>query len=165
MEEKLKNSIQINIEKAPRSYVSSDGSDGISIKYYFDKTDGRVYAKVTFGPATQGPPGFVHGGALAAALDETMGITAWMNNLQVMTKELKIIFSKALKLGSTVYIEAWIENKNKTAAIIKGKLTAENGETIFTEAEGVFQMLDEKKWKSFGIDADSFISDDYLDEK
>jgi acyl-coenzyme A thioesterase PaaI-like protein len=165
MEEKLKNSIQISIEKAPRSYVSSDREEGISIKYFFDKTNGHVYAKVTFGPATQGPPGFVHGGALAASLDETMGITAWMNNLKVMTKELKLIFSKALKLNSTVYIDAWIEKRNKTSAIIKGKLITENGKIIFTEAEGIFQMLDEKKWKSFGIDADSFISDDYLEEK
>ncbi len=165
MEEKLKNSIPINIEKAPRSYVSSDREDGISVSYFFEKETGHVYAKVTFGPATQGPPGFVHGGALAAALDETMGITAWMNNLKVMTKELKLVFSKALRLNSTVFIDAWIEKKNEISAIIKGEIITEDAAVTFTEAEGIFQMLDEKKWKSFGIDADKFISEDYLENK
>ena len=165
MEEKLKKSIPINIEKAPRSYVSSDRDEGISISYFFEKETGHVYAKVAFGPATQGPPGFVHGGALAASLDETMGITAWMNNLKVMTKELKLIFSKALKLNSTVYIDAWIEKRNETSAIIKGKLTTGSGQIVFTEAEGIFQMLDEKKWKAFGIDAEKFISEDYLEHR
>ncbi|HGY11225.1 MAG TPA: hypothetical protein ENK36_02525, partial [Desulfobacterales bacterium] len=55
------------------SFVSTDTEDRIKIQYYFERHSGHFLSRVIFGQKSQGPPGHVHGGAIASVLDETMG--------------------------------------------------------------------------------------------
>ena len=158
----INDSTQIIINDTITSFVSTGDEKRINIKYYFNKTNNHVYAEIIFGDLAQGPPGFVHGGAIASVLDEAMGITAWMNNLKVMTRELNISFYKAIKLNSKVYVKAWVESSGKNSAVIKSKMVSSDEVMNYADAEGRFAILDEEKWKAFGIDASKFISDDYL---
>lgn len=158
----INNSTEIIINGEIKSFVSTGDEKRIKISYYFNKENKHVYASVLFGDLSQGPPGLVHGGAIAAVLDETMGITSWMNNFKVMTTELKTAFMRAIKLNSTVYVDSWIDKSNDKAVVIKSKMISENGEIVFAEAEGLFAILDSDKWKSFGIDTGKFVSKNYL---
>ncbi len=162
MREKIKNAVRVEIKNDIQSFVSTGEDNRINIQYYYDKRNKHIYAELIFGDLAQGPPGYAHGGAIAAVLDETMGISAWMNNLKVMTRDLKISFNKAVLLNIKVYADAWIENSDANSAVIKGKLISGDRDVKFAEAEGNFSVLDDKKWKSFGIDTKKFISDDYL---
>jgi len=64
-----------------------------------------VKGVVWFGGNVQGPPGFVHGGCLAAVLDESMGalVFAHLSNFQV-TKELCIKFKRPVPINSVALI-------------------------------------------------------------
>ncbi len=42
---------------------------------HIDAVDGRIVGSVTFTAAYEGPPGCVHGGYVAAAFDELLGVT------------------------------------------------------------------------------------------
>lgn len=163
MKKIIAGSSKIKIDKEIVSFVSTSDKTRIDISYYFNSSNKHVYAEVYFGKLAQGPPGFVHGGAIAAVLDESMGITSWMNNFKVMTVELKTTFVKAIKLNSVVYVDAWIDKPNETNVIIKASMINETGEIVFAKATGIFAVLDEDKWNAFGIDANKFVSKDYLE--
>lgn len=56
--------------------VANPSGESVRIAYFRGPAAGALYAKAWFGRETQGPPGHVHGGAMAAVLDEAMGGTA-----------------------------------------------------------------------------------------
>ena len=55
----------------------SDDSPGMGVVWYA-LDDKSIFAEVTLNDAQQGPPGFAHGGASAALLDEAMGAAVWL---------------------------------------------------------------------------------------
>ncbi len=140
--------IKNTIEKLPPfnmliykdSFVSGDSQSDIKIQYYFDHENGHFYSKVFFTSKTQGPPQHVHGGAISAVLDETMGAAAWLNGYTAITTHLSVNFIKPIKLNSELFVEAWIENIEKKKVFIKSKMIGDNNIT-YAESDGVFRIL------------------------
>ncbi len=164
IKEKIKNAKRVNIDKSIISFVSTSEKERLQIEYYFDKESKRVFAEIVFGDLAQGPPGYAHGGAIAAVLDETMGIASWMNNLKVLTTELKTLYHKAVKLNTKVYAEAWIKSLTEEELIFASRLTDENEEITFASATAKFAVLDNEKWLSIGIDTSGFIREDFIEK-
>jgi len=128
------------LEPAPdRSFVSGE-PDGqrIRIRYGTDER-GRAAARVWFGPGTVGPPGHVHGGAIAAALDETMGVAAWVAGHPVVAGRLAVDFRRMVPLGTVLSVLTEVE----PIAGRKVRVTARLGDdgTAHAEAEAVFVQL------------------------
>ncbi|MGH9302431.1 MAG: PaaI family thioesterase, partial [Acidimicrobiales bacterium] len=63
-----------------------------------DLVDDVVVGKVHFGSAYEGPPGCVHGGFLAAAFDEVLGMTQSMSGRPGMTGTLSIRYRRPTPL-------------------------------------------------------------------
>lgn len=132
------------------SFVTNDPQERINSVYYFDSTSGFFYAKVTFGPKTQGPPGHVHGGAIAAILDECMGATAWMNKNMVMTAELKVNYRRALPLDLECYIHSRIDQSEGKKIVLKAELY-DTQENKYATAEGLFIRQPVERFKAMGV--------------
>jgi acyl-coenzyme A thioesterase PaaI-like protein len=164
MKRKLEKCKRIIIDKSIVSFVATADKNILDINYFFNPEEKSVIAQVTFGDLAQGPPGYAHGGAIAAVLDETMGITSWINNLKVLTTELKTTYIKAVKLNTLTFAEAKIDKIDNNELIIKSQLTDETGSVVFAKAVATFAVLDHEKWKSIGIDTSRFISKNYLEE-
>jgi len=130
----------LNMLTYKNSFVSGDSQSDIKIHYYFNRENGRFYAKVYFTPRTQGPPQHVHGGAISAVLDETMGGAAWINGYAVVTARLSVNFIIPIKIDTELFIEAWIEKIEKKNVFMKGRMIGENNIT-YAEATGVFRIL------------------------
>jgi len=141
---KIKNIIEklsaLNMSIYKNSFVSGVSQNDIKIQYYFNRDNGRFYSKVFFTAKTQGPPQHVHGGAIAAVLDETMGATAWINGHTVVTNNLSVNFIKPIKLNSELFTEAWIEKIEKKKVFIKSRMIGDNNIT-YAESDGVFTNL------------------------
>jgi acyl-coenzyme A thioesterase PaaI-like protein len=97
---------------------------------------GTVTGRVNFSSVYEGPPGCVHGGFLAAAFDEVLGITQSLSGNPGLTGQLSIRYLSPSPLhvdlvftGRIVKIEG---RKIHTAAILK------NGDTVCAESEGLF---------------------------
>jgi len=131
------------------SFVSNNRDERIRIQYYFNKKNGYFYGRLTFGKLAQGPPEHAHGGAITAVLDEAMGGAAWLNNIYAVTGELKVRFLKALKLGETVYVEAWVDMEEEKRAVIKGKICSADG-LVYAESEGVFIRRSKEQFQAMG---------------
>jgi acyl-coenzyme A thioesterase PaaI-like protein len=71
---------------------------------YFRKADSTAVAKAWFGPRTEGPPGFVHGGCIAAVLDEAWGAAVWAESHESVSGKPTVKFLEMLALGSNVVI-------------------------------------------------------------
>jgi len=72
--------------------------NSIGIEWYFDD-DNHIESTFIFTIHHQGPPGFVHGGASAAVLDEAMGLAIWQSGYRAVTANLMIDYRKPIPLG------------------------------------------------------------------
>ena len=80
--------------------------DRVRIAYFRKPNEPQLYAKAWFGTKTMGPPGHVHGGAMAAALDEAMGAVCWMNDHKTVAATISVKFLSMLPIESETILEA-----------------------------------------------------------
>ena len=119
---------------AERSFVHGDTGDRLRIAYFH--RGATLRALVWFGPGAQGPPGYAHGGAIAAVLDEALGIAAWAAGHPVLAVRLVTEFRRMLPLGTTCAVETNVEAVEGRKVRVSGRLVGEAG-TIYAEAESV----------------------------
>ncbi|XP_063506918.1 acyl-coenzyme A thioesterase THEM4 isoform X3 [Pongo pygmaeus] len=77
--------------------------DGLGFEYvmFYNDVEKRMVCLFQGGPYLEGPPGFIHGGAIATMIDATVGMCAMMAGGIVMTANLNINYkSWSLRLGS-----------------------------------------------------------------
>ncbi|MGH2508577.1 MAG: PaaI family thioesterase [Ktedonobacteraceae bacterium] len=92
----------------------------------------------------QGFPGVLHGGIVAAVLDETLGRTSLLSEHPewTMTGKLEIRYRKYVPFGPLLRVRATAESTRRRMLQAKGVLTlAEDESTILAEATGIFLPL------------------------
>lgn len=66
-----------------------------------------VEAEFTVGDAHQGAPGLAHGGVLAAAMDEVIGMSIWLFRKPYVTARLETDYLRPVPVGTTLHLRAW----------------------------------------------------------
>lgn len=140
--QKIENQLPYN------TFVSDGNNDRINVSFYFDKNSKTGYLEVIFGDLCIGPPGFAHGGAIASVFDEGMGAAAWLNAHKVMTAKLEVSYLKPIPLNTKILGEFSIENFHSKTVEISGRLVSEDEETIYAKSNGIFVVVDSKKFKN-----------------
>lgn len=124
-----------------RSFVSGDpDGDRLRLAYYRRDSDGRLVGKAWFGPGCQGPPGFAHGGSVAAVLDEAMGAAAWLEQHAALVVRLVVDVRRMLPLGTETVFEAWMTDVQGRKVTVRATLVDPQGNLV-AEAEGLFIVL------------------------
>jgi acyl-coenzyme A thioesterase PaaI-like protein len=127
---------------SPHSFVSgqSAATNRTRVEYFRHPDNTHLYATVWFGPHTEGPPESVHGGAIAAVLDEAMGAVCWMNGHPVVGARITIDYRHMTPLGFSGRVESWIERIERRKIFIRSRLTDEAGK-VHAEGEALFIEL------------------------
>jgi acyl-coenzyme A thioesterase PaaI-like protein len=103
---------------------------------HLEVVDGSVVGTVVFGDAYEGPPGCVHGGFIAAAFDEVLGMTQSWGGPPGMTGKLEITYRSPTPLHRPLRFEGRIQRvegrKLHTSA------TLHEADTLCAEAYGLF---------------------------
>jgi acyl-coenzyme A thioesterase PaaI-like protein len=99
--------------------------------------EGLMTSEFTLGKAQQGPPGYAHGGASAAILDEAMGLVVWAAGFQVAAVNLEINYHKPLPLFQPLKLEAHITQKDERKIFSMGELHLLNGE-VAVSGRGIY---------------------------
>ncbi len=99
-----------------------------------------MHALVWFGPTSEGPPNAVHGGAIAAVLDQAMGAGCWMNGHPVVGARMTINDRHMIPLGCAGRVESWIETIARRKCFIRSRLTDES-QTVDADGEALFIKL------------------------
>jgi uncharacterized protein (TIGR00369 family) len=106
---------------------------------HFTHDGGEVSA--TFAPADwhQGWQGVVHGGILAALLDEAMAYTLFFEGQSGVTARMELRYRQSVRAGEAITVEARITAQTSRIADISGAIRR-NGE-IVVEGAGRFMKL------------------------
>jgi acyl-coenzyme A thioesterase PaaI-like protein len=119
-------------------------SNHVRLAYFRKPGEPTLYAKAWFGSKTMGPPGHVHGGAMAATLDEAMGAAAWMNNYRSVAATITISFTAMLPLETETIVEANIDRVEGRKVHLRSTLKDPSGR-IVAEGSGLFVVLTEEQ--------------------
>lgn len=106
----------------------------------FRAEDGKVVGTGSFGMQYEGPPGHVHGGFVAAALDELLGMAQTLSGKSGMTGTLTVRYRRPTPLYRQLRFTAWVDRIEGRKIFTSG--TIHDGETLCAEAEGVFISVD-----------------------
>lgn len=104
--------------------------------------DGRVvWTEIAPREYHQGWPGVLHGGIIAALLDETIGRVAFLHDRWVQTAKLELRFHKPAPLGAPLRVTGELVRDARRLLEMRGRIfSAESGE-MFAEASGTFIRL------------------------
>lgn len=109
----------------------------------------RVRAAVRFGRAHEGAPGFVHGGAVATALDDTIGTLLMVLRRPAVTARLEVDYRRPLFIDRDYVVHAWIERLEGRKLHLVGRIDDARGETA-AEAAALFLEVDLAHFRQSG---------------
>lgn len=95
----------------------------------------------------QGFPGILHGGIVAAVLDEVLGRTSLLgiHPAWTMTGRLEIRYRRHVPYGPLLRVRATLETERRRMLQARGVLSlAEDEQTVLAEASGIFLPLPEQ---------------------
>ncbi len=108
----------------------------ISPPFYFWRDDEMLLGRGIFDSQYCGPPEAVHGGHVAALMDELLGVTGVVSGYGGFTGTLTVRYESTTPLDKELFLKGWIEDVEERKVIICGELKTEN--TICARAEGIF---------------------------
>jgi len=106
----------------------------------FHREGDEAVGRVTMGPAFEGPPGRVHGGAIAAMVDEVMGSVNSVLGTVAFTGRLSVSFVGPCPLGTELEFRAGLVERDGRKLHLA--CTGRAGETVFARAEATFVEID-----------------------
>ncbi len=96
----------------------------------------EIRATVRFGAYYEGPPGLVHGGHVAAVLDESLGIANYVADMGALTGTLTVRYRKPTPLNTDLRLEArWVGVEGRKIHSWAGLFL---GDELLAEADGLF---------------------------
>jgi uncharacterized protein (TIGR00369 family) len=111
-----------------------DNPLGLRLKWTLD-AEGKSATHFRASRHHQGWIGVVHGGILAAVLDEAMAQRLRLGGLQTVTARLDIRYRRPTPVDVPLIAEAWIESESAHGLHLKAVVRDEGG-TRFAEAVG-----------------------------
>jgi len=141
-----------------KAFITGDrDNDRIKVRYFKKDNDNSFIARVWFGPSTEGPPGSVHGGSMAAVLDEAMGVSVWIKGYTAVTVNLTVQYLEMLPLNTITTIEAKVTSIKGSKIITEGVIYDKTG-TLYTRSEGLFINIPPKRLGTMTKHIDAFQS-------
>jgi uncharacterized protein (TIGR00369 family) len=110
---------------------------GLKMKFEDDHESGQVRATVTVPDGFQGYPGVVHGGIVAAILDETAGRAILLDGSfddLMATLRLTIRYRRPTPTGIPLTAVGWLKRRGGLGARVAGELRLPDG-TVTADCE------------------------------
>ncbi|MEA2001997.1 MAG: PaaI family thioesterase [Actinomycetota bacterium] len=111
----------------------------------FEQVDNTVRAVFVPRQDFHGFSDLLHGGIVAAGLDEIMGWTAILvENVMVMTGTLDLRYRKPAPVDTTFTLEGELVERRSRRLRLSGRML--DGETVVAEATGMFLVVQELEY-------------------
>jgi acyl-coenzyme A thioesterase PaaI-like protein len=120
----------------PACWGCGDNPNGIHLPQPEQEglTDYEAY--LAFGQQHQAAPGLVHGGLVAAALDEACGLLATWYRFPTVTGRLFVNYRKPVPINTELLVRARLEREHGRRLHVGGELV--DGDDVLAEARGAF---------------------------
>eukprot|EP01102_Stenamoeba_stenopodia_P001280 TRINITY_DN110_c0_g1_i1.p1 TRINITY_DN110_c0_g1~~TRINITY_DN110_c0_g1_i1.p1 ORF type:complete len:220 (-),score=52.56 TRINITY_DN110_c0_g1_i1:66-725(-) len=112
----------------------------MQFKFFWNPKEHRLFGVIGFPRDTEGPPGCVHGGCIATALDSALGtFVLRLCGLGCVTLNLNTNYKKFIPIESCVRLECWEIKREGRKVFCAGKLcNIDDGDQIYSEATAIF---------------------------
>ena len=129
----------------------SGNCNALAVPAKYFQGEGYLKGVVNFGPAFEGPPGLVHGGYIAAYMDEVFGIAISHSGLDVpaMTGTLKTIYRMPVPLNRELSYEARLTGEERRKVFMHCTLKDSDG-VLYAEGEAIFLKIDPALYAQMG---------------
>jgi uncharacterized protein (TIGR00369 family) len=97
------------LRAGPNNFCFVCGADnprGLGLRFDCDERARRIRGRFRLDESCQGPPGFVHGGIIAALLDEAMGKLSRLAGAPAVTAALEVRYLRPIRVGESILVEA-----------------------------------------------------------
>ncbi|KAG2383308.1 hypothetical protein C9374_004645 [Naegleria lovaniensis] len=138
--------VDVNIQKSLGRKGGAFAVYSIQRLMFWDKQENKIVGAVAFGIDCEGPPGCVHGGAIATALDEAFGWCCIRNiGFSGVTLNLSVNYFKFIPLKRAVVgLEIETERVEGKKVFMKGKLyNLDNPQEVHNTASALFYKANE----------------------
>ncbi|XP_028326827.1 acyl-coenzyme A thioesterase THEM4 [Gouania willdenowi] len=128
------------IQSKARLFTRNIKEPGAAFEYvlFVNEAEQRCVGIFQAGHLLEGPPGHVHGGAIATMIDTVTGTHATFLSGPVMTAYLNINYRSPIPLGSTVLIESLMDKKEGRKTFLLCNVTSTDGSKLHTETTALF---------------------------
>ncbi len=116
------------------NYCFVCGSDNLKLLHLEFTNIGKntVITEFKLEKEYEGYSDIIHGGILAAILDDAMANTVIINNILIYTVELNVRYLKRCFVMENLQAKGWIEDVNHKIIETKGEIRSSNGELKVT---------------------------------
>ncbi|XP_027869235.1 acyl-coenzyme A thioesterase THEM4 [Xiphophorus couchianus] len=131
------------IQSKARLFTRNIRDPGAAFEYvlFFRQDKLKCVCIFQAGHLLEGPPGHVHGGAIATMIDTVTGTHASLLSAPVMTANLNVNYRSPIPLGSTVLIESILDKEDGRKMYISCRVTSTDGSKLHTEATALFLSI------------------------
>jgi len=129
----------------------SGNCNAVSPQMQYFQLANELIGKVTFGSAYEGPPSLVHGGYIAACMDEMFGIAVSHSDIKepCMTGTMKVIYRAPVPLEQQITYISWIEKEEGRKVFAKCTVHDAKG-NLCCEGEAIFLKIDPALYAQMG---------------
>jgi acyl-coenzyme A thioesterase PaaI-like protein len=117
----------------------------------YQYSNNAIRGEVTFHEGYQGPPACVHGGFVAALLDDGLGRTRHLTGRNCVTGSLNITYKRPTPINAGLVIEARIEEIFERKFRVTGEISYEG--QVTASAEAMFVFRDTEKFNALVSEA------------
>lgn len=110
-------------------------ASGLHLQYHLDSD--RVVTTWVAGDDHAGFPGVVHGGLIAAVLDDVMGRCSVLQRRWVVTGRMETRFRDVAPIGEALLVEGWTTRFTRRVMQAKSRMSLPDG-TVVAEATGTY---------------------------
>jgi acyl-coenzyme A thioesterase PaaI-like protein len=130
------------IEVAPHGcFVCGDLNDqGLHVALRVSA--GRAWTELALTAYHEGWAGVVHGGILAALLDELMGWALFQQDCWGVTAQLGVRYQAPVAIGQRVRVEGWVTANHRRAFRAAGQIVDVSTGRVLTTATGTYVAAD-----------------------
>ncbi|XP_074509777.1 acyl-coenzyme A thioesterase THEM4 [Sebastes fasciatus] len=131
------------IQSKARLFTRNIRDPGGAFEYatFFNSEEQKCVCICQAGHLLEGPPGHVHGGAIATMIDTVTGTHATIVSGPVVTANLNINYRRPIPLGSTVVLESTLDKKEGRKTFITCKVTSSDGSKLHTDSTVLFLSI------------------------
>jgi uncharacterized protein (TIGR00369 family) len=116
---------------------------GLRLKFFTDET-GRVLSRVKVPKRFEGPPGYMHGGAIATLMDEAMSKANRARGVTAMTRQMEVEYLRPVPLGVPLLLEGRLTSVDGRKHFCEAEVTNAEGR-VLAKAKGLFLAIDPEK--------------------
>ncbi|EAW53404.1 thioesterase superfamily member 5, partial [Homo sapiens] len=121
---------------------------GFEYVIFFQPTQKKSVCLFQPGSYLEGPPGFAHGGSLAAMMDETFSKTAFLAGEGLFTLSLNIRFKNLIPVDSLVVMDVELDKIEDQKLYMSCIAHSRDQQTVYAKSSECFNFLNEMEGKA-----------------